>query len=66
MLPLPMGLIAGHAGVAVIGFVLLLAATWTATRASRQTDNHHIASCENGNRSRVYMNAEGRIVAQKQ
>jgi len=33
MLPLPMGLIAGHAGVAVIGFVLLLAATWAATRA---------------------------------
>ena len=33
MLPLPMGLIAGHAGIAVIGFVLLLAATWAATRA---------------------------------
>lgn len=32
MLPLPKGLIVGHAGVAVIGFVLLLAATWAATR----------------------------------
>jgi hypothetical protein len=30
MLPLPMGLIAGHASVAVVGFVLLLAATWSA------------------------------------
>lgn len=33
MLPLPMGLIAGHAGVAVAGFALLLAATWAAIRA---------------------------------
>jgi hypothetical protein len=30
MLPLPMTLIVGHAGVAVVGFGLLLAATWTA------------------------------------
>ena len=34
--------------------------------ARRQADNDHIASCENGNRYRVYMNAEGRVVAQKQ
>ena len=34
--------------------------------AKRQADNDHIASCENGNRYRVYMNAEGRVVAQKQ
>jgi hypothetical protein len=33
MLPLPKGLIVGHAGLAVVGFALLLAATWTATRA---------------------------------
>jgi len=32
MLPLPMALIAGHASVAVVGYALLLAATWTATR----------------------------------
>ena len=31
MLPLPKGLIVGHAGVAVVGFALLLAATWAAT-----------------------------------
>ena|SRR5437868_2369769 len=30
MQPLPLGLIAGHAGIAVVGFVLLLAATWSA------------------------------------
>lgn len=30
MLPLPMGLIAGHASLAVIGFALLLVATWSA------------------------------------
>ena len=33
MLPLPMGLIVGHAGAAVTGFALLLAATWAATRS---------------------------------
>lgn len=32
MLPLPMGIIVGHAGVAVVGFVLLLVATWAAIR----------------------------------
>jgi hypothetical protein len=32
MLPLPMGIIVGHAGVAVVGFVLLLLATWSAMR----------------------------------
>jgi hypothetical protein len=30
MLPLPKGIIVGHAGAAVVGFVLLLAATWAA------------------------------------
>lgn len=32
MLPLPKGMIVGHAGIAVAGFGLLLAATWTAAR----------------------------------
>jgi len=32
MQPLPKGMIVGHGGIAVIGFALLLAATWTATR----------------------------------
>lgn len=32
MLPLPKGMIVGHAGVAVVGFGLLLAATWAASR----------------------------------
>jgi hypothetical protein len=34
--------------------------------AKRQADNDHIASCENGSRYRVFVNAEGRVVAQKQ
>ncbi len=34
--------------------------------AGRQADNDHIATCRNGNRYRVYLNAEGRVVAQKQ
>ena len=34
--------------------------------AKRQADNDHIASCRNGNRYRVFVNAEGRVVAQKQ
>lgn len=29
-------------------------------------DNDHIASCENGNRYHVFINAAGRVVAQKQ
>jgi len=33
--------------------------------AKRQGDNDHIASCRNGNRYRVFINAEGRVVAQK-
>lgn len=33
MLPLPTGLIVGHAAVAVTGFALLLVATWTAMHA---------------------------------
>jgi len=32
MQPLPIGLMVGHAGIAVVGFLLLLAATWTAIR----------------------------------
>jgi len=34
--------------------------------ARRQADNDHIATCKNGNRYRVYVNADGRVVAQKQ
>ena len=34
--------------------------------ARRQADNDHVASCTNGNRYRVFVNAEGRVVAQKQ
>jgi hypothetical protein len=34
--------------------------------ATRHADNDHIASCSNGNRYRVFVNAEGRVVAQKQ
>lgn len=33
--------------------------------ATRQAENDHIATCSNGNRYRVYINAEGRVVAQK-
>ena len=29
-------------------------------------DNDHIATCQDGNRYRVFLNAEGRVVAQKQ
>ena len=31
----------------------------------RQGDNDHIASCQDGNRYRVFVNPEGRVVAQK-
>jgi hypothetical protein len=32
----------------------------------KQGDNDHIATCQDGNRYRVFLNAEGRVVAQKQ
>jgi hypothetical protein len=31
----------------------------------RQSENDHIVSCQDGNRYRVYVNSEGRVVAQK-
>jgi hypothetical protein len=34
--------------------------------ARRRADNDHIASCKNGYLYRVFVNAEGRVVAQKQ
>jgi hypothetical protein len=34
--------------------------------ATRLNDNDHIATCQDGNRYRVFVNAEGRVVAQKQ
>jgi len=34
--------------------------------ARRQADNDHIATCRDGNRYRVFVNAYGRVVAQKQ
>lgn len=32
----------------------------------KKGDNDHIASCQDGNRYRVFLNADGRVVAQKQ
>lgn len=34
--------------------------------AVRIQDDDHLASCQDGNRYRVFINAEGRVVAQKQ
>lgn len=34
--------------------------------ATRQAENDHIASCKNGNRYRVFVSPQGRVVAQKQ
>jgi hypothetical protein len=34
--------------------------------ATRLKDNDHVATCSDGNRYRVFVNAEGRVVAQKQ
>ena len=33
--------------------------------AKKQGDNDHIVSCQDGNRYRVFLNAEGRVVAEK-
>jgi len=34
--------------------------------AQKQADNDYIATCKDKNRYRVFVNAEGRVVAQKQ
>jgi hypothetical protein len=34
--------------------------------AKRLKDDDHLATCRDGNRYRVFINAEGRVVAQKQ
>ncbi len=34
--------------------------------AKKLKDNDHVATCKDGNRYRVFMNPEGRVVAQKQ
>lgn len=34
--------------------------------AQRRAENDHVASCSNGMRYRVFVNPEGRVVAQKQ
>jgi hypothetical protein len=34
--------------------------------ATRQSDNDHVATCQDGNHYRVHVNAEGRVVADKQ
>jgi hypothetical protein len=31
-----------------------------------RSENEHIATCKNGNRCRVYLDAAGRVVAEKQ
>ncbi len=36
------------------------------TDVRTQGDNDYIASCQDGNRYRVFVNAQGRVVAQKQ
>ncbi|MEY2687476.1 MAG: hypothetical protein RL375_1674 [Pseudomonadota bacterium] len=34
--------------------------------ATRQGDSDHVATCQDGNRYRVYLNPEGRVVAIRQ
>jgi len=34
--------------------------------AMRLNDNDHVATCRDGNRYRVFINTEGKVVAQKQ
>ena len=37
-----------------------------AVSAVKKGDNDHVVTCQDGNRYRVYLNAEGRVVAEKQ
>jgi hypothetical protein len=33
--------------------------------ATKTAENDHVATCKDGNRYRVYLNAQGRVVAEK-
>ena len=35
-------------------------------RVTTRAENDHLASCKDGNRYRVFLNAEGRVVVEKQ
>lgn len=35
-------------------------------KVEKKGENDHIASCENGNRYRIFLNSEGRVIAEKQ
>jgi hypothetical protein len=37
-----------------------------AVSAVKKGENDHVVTCQDGNRYRVYLNAEGRVVAEKQ
>ena len=37
-----------------------------AVSAVKKGDNDHVVTCQDGNRYRVYVNPEGRVVAEKQ
>ncbi|BAV32504.1 hypothetical protein SCL_0180 [Sulfuricaulis limicola] len=37
-----------------------------AVNAVKKGDNDHVVTCQDGNRYRVFLNAEGRVVAEKQ
>lgn len=37
-----------------------------AVSAVKKGDNDHVVTCQDGNRYRVFVNAEGRVVAEKQ
>ena len=37
-----------------------------AVSAVKKGDNDHVVTCQDGNRYRVFLNAEGRVVAEKQ
>lgn len=35
-------------------------------KAVKKGDNDHLATCEDGNRYRIFLNAEGRVLVEKQ
>jgi hypothetical protein len=51
---------------AVIALLGLPCGEVVSATAAKDKDNDHIATCKDGNKYHVFINADGRVVAQKQ
>ena len=56
----------GILGLGIVVIALLGLPCGQVVSVIKKGDNDHITTCKDGNRYRVFLNAEGRVVATKQ